>query len=202
MVCDLIDAMFSVVHMPGVAMVKLRSSRLHQGGNSQDRSSWTCNNPTALGIQRHTQTYQTLQLFIYTHVSFFYPNQVDSVCSWTGKLLASPNQHIQHSHTDHACRGYLGLTLGATLSSHKAHNFQTVNKLRRSSTMGALCGKQSKDDNFAGQGRTLSAAPPQAPTAPLPANRRVIGGPGRTLGEGLSPVGDDPRAAARKAAEV
>lgn len=68
--------------------------------------------------------------------------------------------------------------------------------------MGALCGKQSKDDNFAGQGRTLSSAPAQAPTAPLPANKRVIGGPPRTLGEGSSSAGDDPRAAARRAAEV
>ncbi|KAJ4408623.1 hypothetical protein N0V82_009670 [Gnomoniopsis sp. IMI 355080] len=68
--------------------------------------------------------------------------------------------------------------------------------------MGALCGKLSKDDNFAGQGRTLDSAPVQAPTAPLPANKRVVvGGPGRTLGEASSSAGDDPRAAARKAAE-
>lgn len=68
--------------------------------------------------------------------------------------------------------------------------------------MGALCGKLSKDDNFAGQGRTLDSAPVQAPTAPLPANKRVVGGPGRTLGEGSSSAGEDPREAARKAAEV
>lgn len=71
--------------------------------------------------------------------------------------------------------------------------------------MGALCGKlSSKDDNFAGQGRTLDSAPPQAPTAPLPANKRVVGGPARTLGAGSSSAAgdDDPRAAARRAAEV
>ncbi|KAJ4394424.1 hypothetical protein N0V93_003642 [Gnomoniopsis smithogilvyi] len=67
--------------------------------------------------------------------------------------------------------------------------------------MGALCGKLSKDDNFAGQGRTLDSAPVQPPTAPLPANKRVVSGPGRTLGEGSSSAGEDPRAAARKAAE-
>lgn len=72
--------------------------------------------------------------------------------------------------------------------------------------MGALCGKlSSKDDNFAGQGRTLDSAPAQAPTAPLPANKRVVGGPARTLGAGSSSAAggeDDPRAAARRAAEV
>lgn len=70
--------------------------------------------------------------------------------------------------------------------------------------MGALCGKESKDDHFAGAGRTLGAAPPQQrSTAPIPANKRVvIGGPARTLGEGASSASDDPREAARKAAEV
>lgn len=72
--------------------------------------------------------------------------------------------------------------------------------------MGALCGKlSSKDDNFAGQGRTLDSAPAQTPTAPLPANKRVVGGPARTLGAGSSSAAagdDDPRAAARRAAEV
>ncbi|CAN8098942.1 unnamed protein product [Discula destructiva] len=66
--------------------------------------------------------------------------------------------------------------------------------------MGALCGKQSKDDNFAGAGRTLSAAPAQPASSSVPANKRVIGGPARTLGQG-PPSSEDPREAARKAAE-
>lgn len=66
--------------------------------------------------------------------------------------------------------------------------------------MGALCGKESKDDNFAGAGRTIGAAPAQQPsTKPLPAKVVV----GRTLGEGGSgSASEDPREAARKAAEV
>lgn len=78
----------------------------------------------------------------------------------------------------------------------------TTRPSHSSAVMGALCGKESKNDNFAGAGRTLGAAPPPQPsTAPIPASKRVgIGGPARTLGEGGS--SDDPREAARKAAEV
>lgn len=76
--------------------------------------------------------------------------------------------------------------------------------------MGALCGKESKDDNFAGAGRPLGSAPPPAgvaTSAPLPANKRVVvGGPPRTLGGGGGPssaAGGDPAAdARRKAAEA
>lgn len=48
--------------------------------------------------------------------------------------------------------------------------------------MGALCGKESRDDNFAGPGRRLDSSPDQSATAPLPSNKRVVGGPPRTLG--------------------
>lgn len=68
--------------------------------------------------------------------------------------------------------------------------------------MGALCGKESKGDNFAGQGRPLGSAPPQGPTsAPLPANKRV-GGPPRTLGAGAGdgPSSSDPASDARRRA--
>lgn len=69
--------------------------------------------------------------------------------------------------------------------------------------MGALCGKESKGDNFAGQGRPLGSAPPPGPTsAPLPANKRV-GGPPRTLGGGgggPSSSSSDPAADARRRA--
>lgn len=74
--------------------------------------------------------------------------------------------------------------------------------------MGALCGKESKDENFAGAGRPLGSAPPPAgaaTSAPLPANKRVVGGPPRTLGGGpsSSAAGGDPAAdARRKAAEA
>lgn len=48
--------------------------------------------------------------------------------------------------------------------------------------MGALCGKESRDDNFTGPGRRLDSSPPERATAPLPSNKRVVGGPPRTLG--------------------
>lgn len=71
--------------------------------------------------------------------------------------------------------------------------------------MGALCGKESNSDAFAGQGRTLGAAPEQRTSAPLPANKRVVGGPPRTLGGGAgegSSSDVSPAEAARRAAEV
>lgn len=48
--------------------------------------------------------------------------------------------------------------------------------------MGALCGKESRDDNFTGPGRRLDSPPAERATAPLPSNKRVVGGPPRTLG--------------------
>lgn len=60
--------------------------------------------------------------------------------------------------------------------------------------MGALCGKESKDDNFTGPGRRLDSPPAERTTAPLPSNKRIVGGSPRTLG-GSSPaiVGGSPR---------
>ncbi|ORY13701.1 hypothetical protein BCR34DRAFT_561547 [Clohesyomyces aquaticus] len=78
--------------------------------------------------------------------------------------------------------------------------------------MGNLCGKQSKDDNFAGPGRTLGAAPPPSTNAKASVPARVanpeggasakpkVTGPGRTVGGG-SQIGEDARAAAAAAAE-
>lgn len=70
--------------------------------------------------------------------------------------------------------------------------------------MGNLCGKHSKDENFAGPGRTLGSAPPPSNNAraSIPAAKKSpLQGNGRTLGEpGAS--GGDPRSAAAKAAEV
>lgn len=72
--------------------------------------------------------------------------------------------------------------------------------------MGALCGKESRDDNFAGPGRRLDSSPDQSPTAPLPSNKRVVGGPPRTLGGSSSGGGEasssDAADARRKAAEA
>ncbi|PSR90468.1 hypothetical protein BD289DRAFT_481707 [Coniella lustricola] len=74
--------------------------------------------------------------------------------------------------------------------------------------MGALCGKESKSDAFVGGGRTLDSAPEQRSSAPLPANKRVVGGPPRTLGGGGGTSGAGasnvltPAEAARRAAEA
>jgi hypothetical protein len=73
--------------------------------------------------------------------------------------------------------------------------------------MGALCGKESRDDNFAGPGRRLDSSPEQSTTAPLPSNKRVVGGPPRTLGGSSSAAGGgassaDAVDARRKAAEA
>jgi hypothetical protein len=75
--------------------------------------------------------------------------------------------------------------------------------------MGNLCGKQSKDDNFQGAGRTLGAAPTPATKASVPARianegtKAKISGPGRTVGVGGSGQGtEDARSAAAAAAEV
>lgn len=72
--------------------------------------------------------------------------------------------------------------------------------------MGALCGKESRDDNFAGPGRRLDSSPPAEATAPLPKNKRVVvGGPpqrlggspqtlgGQTLGGSPQTLGGSPR---------
>jgi len=72
--------------------------------------------------------------------------------------------------------------------------------------MGSFCGKQSKDDNFQGTGRTLDSAPPQPTRASVPArtaNQPKATSPGRTLGrvQDSSSAGD-PRAATAAAAEV
>ncbi|KAF2637036.1 hypothetical protein P280DRAFT_472554 [Massarina eburnea CBS 473.64] len=73
--------------------------------------------------------------------------------------------------------------------------------------MGNLCGKQSADDNFHGEGRTLGSAPPPRTNASIPAHvtsaskpQPKVGGPARTVGGGSG--GDDPRAAAAAAAEA
>lgn len=73
--------------------------------------------------------------------------------------------------------------------------------------MGALCGKESKDDNFTGPGRRLDSPPAERTTAPLPSNKRVVGGPPRTLGgpsaaSGGGASGADAADARRKAAEA
>jgi hypothetical protein len=81
--------------------------------------------------------------------------------------------------------------------------------------MGALCGKQSKDDNFQGAGRTLGAAPSQATKASVPTRiandgsgtskpTSKVSGPGRTVGatSGSRDTSGDPKAAAAAAAEV
>lgn len=71
--------------------------------------------------------------------------------------------------------------------------------------MGNLCGKQSKDDNFAGPGRTLGSAPPPSDNAraSIPATKKSpLQGNGRTLGGPGGSGDDDPRSAAAKAAEV
>lgn len=70
--------------------------------------------------------------------------------------------------------------------------------------MGNLCSKSAnKDDNFAGQGRTVGSAPPSQPSsAPVP-QKITTSTPGRSLGgrdDASSP--DDARGAAAKAAEV
>ncbi|EKG19242.1 hypothetical protein MPH_03503 [Macrophomina phaseolina MS6] len=70
--------------------------------------------------------------------------------------------------------------------------------------MGNLCGKQSKDDNFAGPGRTLGSAPPPSDNAraSIPATKKSpLQGNGRTLGGPGGSGDDDPRSAAAKAAE-
>lgn len=79
--------------------------------------------------------------------------------------------------------------------------------------MGALCGKESKDDNFTGPGRRLDSPPAERTTAPLPSNKRIVGGSPRTLGGSSpatgsggggdrSPAADDARQRAANAAEV
>jgi hypothetical protein len=78
--------------------------------------------------------------------------------------------------------------------------------------MGNLCGKQSKDDNFQGSGRTLASAPAPTTKASIPAHvanqgsaaskpQPKVGGPARTVG-GSGGQGSDPKAAAAAAAEV
>lgn len=73
-------------------------------------------------------------------------------------------------------------------------------------TMGNLCGKQSKDDNFAGPGRTLGSAPPPSDNArasiPAAKKQSPLQGNGRTLGAPGESSGNDPRSAAARAAEV
>jgi hypothetical protein len=73
--------------------------------------------------------------------------------------------------------------------------------------MGALCGKESREENFAGPGRRLDSSPERSPIAPLPSNKRVVGGPPRTLGGSSAAGGGGPSAAdaadaRRKAAEA
>lgn len=81
--------------------------------------------------------------------------------------------------------------------------------------MGNLCGKESKDANFQGAGRTLGAAPTPATKASVPARiandssgaskpKAKVSGPGRTVG-GAGGGGEgsgDPKAAAAAAAEA
>lgn len=72
--------------------------------------------------------------------------------------------------------------------------------------MGALCGKESRDDNFTGPGRRLDSPPEERATAPLPSNKRVVGGPPRTLGGPSSASGGasaaDAAEARRRAADA
>lgn len=68
--------------------------------------------------------------------------------------------------------------------------------------MGSFCGKQSRDDNFSGPGRRLDSPPPERATAPLPSNKRVVGGAPRTLGGSSTAGAGDARRAAADAAEV
>lgn len=67
--------------------------------------------------------------------------------------------------------------------------------------MGALCGKESRDENFTGPGRRLDSSPPERATAPLPSNKRVVGGPPRTLG-GPSAAGGGEGAGGASAADA
>lgn len=78
--------------------------------------------------------------------------------------------------------------------------------------MGNLCGKESKDDNFQGPGRTLGSAPPPSNNAKasIPANVKTggsakpapkVGGPPRTLG-GAGDASGSAQSAAAAAAEV
>ncbi|KAF2472241.1 uncharacterized protein BDR25DRAFT_302980 [Lindgomyces ingoldianus] len=76
--------------------------------------------------------------------------------------------------------------------------------------MGNLCGKQSKEDNFAGPGRTLGSAPPPKAKASIPSRvAKTDGatssagnstGPGRIVGR--EQTGDGARSAAAAAAEA
>ncbi|KAI3392144.1 hypothetical protein diail_6122 [Diaporthe ilicicola] len=71
--------------------------------------------------------------------------------------------------------------------------------------MGSVCGKESGGDNFTGPGRRLDSPPPERATAPLPSNKRVVGGPPRTLGGpsgGGGPSAADATDARRRAAEA
>lgn len=100
-----------------------------------------------------------------------------------------------------------------TTPSH--HPPSTIHHPYHTYPMGNLCGKQSKDDNFQGAGRTLGAAPTPATKASVPARiandssgapkpKPKVSGPGRTVG-GASGTGEgsgDPKAAAAAAAEV
>ncbi|PVI02081.1 hypothetical protein DM02DRAFT_613265 [Periconia macrospinosa] len=79
--------------------------------------------------------------------------------------------------------------------------------------MGNLCGKQSKDDNFQGVGRTLGSAPAPTTKASVPSHvaskggssaskpNPKVGGPSRTVG-GSGSETQDPKAAAAAAAEA
>ena len=75
--------------------------------------------------------------------------------------------------------------------------------------MGNCCGTP-KDENFKGDGRTLGAAPANAPPhqsdarAAAPPKPKGPQGPGRTLGKNPQDGGstEDPKAAAARAAEV
>lgn len=75
--------------------------------------------------------------------------------------------------------------------------------------MGNLCGKQAKESNFQGTGRTLGSAPAPQTKASVPArvatdakagSKSTAAAPGRAVGG--SGGSNDPRAAAAAAAEV
>lgn len=69
--------------------------------------------------------------------------------------------------------------------------------------MGNICSKSAnKDDNFAGQGRTLGSSADAPQPRPIPANKQTVAStPGRSLGGDGTAEGGDARGAAARAAE-
>ncbi|KFY13887.1 hypothetical protein V492_02986, partial [Pseudogymnoascus sp. VKM F-4246] len=75
--------------------------------------------------------------------------------------------------------------------------------LTTTTTMGNLCGSESKPSAFNSPGRTLSSAPPTNATSAPPSNVKTAGRPPRRLGgSGAAGAGGDPRRDAAEAAEA